>query len=108
MAVNDQYKGEFMPGISAGAPNLSPGTTGASGPGADSADAGPVTSPDGGWQPASRFSTSTSGTVLAGQVDDSPVSPGPASGPGNTYGDTGAGSGRPSHFPRRSWQQEAS
>lgn len=98
MAVNDQYKGEFMPGISAGAPNLAPGTPGASGQAADSAGT-TVTPPWGGYQ--DRYPASTGGTVEPGQSEPTAISPGPA----EDYTDTDAGSGHAGHFPRRPWQQ---
>jgi hypothetical protein len=104
VAVNDQYKGEFMPGIRSGAPNLSPGSQGASGPGADSEPAGPVTLPGGAWQPGARYSAPTSGTVLSGQADTNQIVPGPQDG----LTSTGAGEGSAGHWRRYSWQEGAS
>jgi hypothetical protein len=102
---SDRVPDEFMPGIRSGAPNLAPGSPPASGRAADDAPAGPVSLPVlGTWQPSSRYDASTGGTVMPGQVDASDISPGPES----DYSDTGAGSGRASHYPRRSWQQGAS
>lgn len=94
MAVNDQYRGEFMPGISAGVPNLAPGSPGASGDAADDDGAGRVTPPWGPSQDSARYPASTSGTVLPGQVDVSDISPGPQAG----YVDTNAGRGNPSPY----------
>jgi hypothetical protein len=99
VAVNDQYRGEFMPGISAGAEGAfrAPGSSGASGGQADSTGTD-VTPPWGGHQ--DRY-PAAAGTVEPGQNEPTPVSPGPASG----YTSTGAGAGSGSHYPRRPGQQ---
>jgi hypothetical protein len=92
MAVNDGIGNDIrdpFPGISAGVPNLSPGTPGASGDAADDEGAGRVTFPSGAWQPGARYPASSGGTVLPDQMGTSPVSPGPA----QHYVDTGAGRG---------------
>jgi hypothetical protein len=105
IANSDRVPDEFMPGIRSGVPNLAPGSPPASGRAADDELAGPVTLQGiGAWQPGTRYAASTGGTVMPGQVDASDISPGPES----DFSDTGAGSGRASHYPRRSWQQGAS
>lgn len=100
--AGSDYVPDPFPGISA-AGNLAPGSAGASGPGADDADAGPVTPPTGAWQSAARYDATTSGTVQAGQVAESVIEPGPAA----DYASTGAGAGSGAHYPRRPGQQSA-
>jgi len=102
MAVNDQYRGEFMPGISAGVPNNAPGTPGASGDAADDEGAGRITLQGvGAWQPGARYPAATGGTVLPDQTATSPIVPGPQSG----LTSTGAGRGSGEHYPRRPGQE---
>jgi hypothetical protein len=92
MPVNDQYRGEFVPGISSGAEGTfrAPGSAGASGPPADSVSV-MVTPPAGSHQ--DQFQASA-GTVRAGQVDVSEIAPGPQS----DYESTGAGQGNPNPY----------
>ena len=92
MAINDQYTGDFFPGISSGAEGLfrAPGSAGASGSAADSAGT-TVTPPWGGSQ--DRYPASTGGTVQPGQNED-----GFAGMPESFTTSTGAGRGNPDPY----------
>jgi hypothetical protein len=107
VAINDGIGKDVrppFPGIETGIPNHAPGSRCASGAPADDIAAGPVSLPMiGAWQESSRYDGGATSTMMAGQTDDSAISPGPA----GAYGDTGAGAGRGSHYPRRDWQQAA-
>ena len=85
MAANDQYSGEFMPGITAGTPDAS-GSQGPSGRAADAAVAD-VTPATGAHQDAYAASA---GTLQPGQNEGFPG--GADSG---AYTSTGAGHGNP-------------
>jgi hypothetical protein len=101
---NSDYVPDPFPGIRLPDGTGAPGTAGASGRAADDTPAGRVTLPQlGVWQEGARYDASTNGTVLAGQSEPSVITGGDGG-----YTDTGAGSGRASHFPRRDWQQGAS
>jgi hypothetical protein len=98
---SDFVPAESFPGARTGADSTGAvGTPGASGPGADDVRT-IITFSGGSWQPSARVTVSTNGSILAGQTDDSPISPGPES----DYSSTGAGSGRAGHYRRYSWQQ---
>ncbi len=101
MAVNDGISGRVkdpFPGVSAGAPNLAPGTPGASGAAADDAPA-EVTPPAGEWW--DREPASTGGTVEPGQSEPTAIS----TGPGDDYVSQGPHPDRTDHFQRYPWQQ---
>ena len=78
------------------------GSSGATGPPADETSTR-ITPSTGSAQDAY---TASAGTIQPGQTSESVISPGPASGPGNTYSDTGAGDGGTDHWKRYDWQQE--
>jgi hypothetical protein len=96
VAINDQYTGEFLPGVTSGAegPFRPPGSSGASGQPADSVSA-EVTPATGASQ--DRY-PGAAGTVQPGQSETTAIAPGPA----EDYTSTGAGEGNPSHFPHPS------
>jgi hypothetical protein len=88
---------ESFPGVATGADTTgAPGTAGASGRAADSAGA-TVTPPWGGHQ--DRYPAS------AGTLQPDQDTPSVITGGDGGYHDTGAGSGRAGHYPRKSWQQ---
>lgn len=106
---SDHVPDEFMPGIRSGTLPTgtgAPGSPSASGRAADAVTT-TVTPPWGGSQ--DRYPASTGGTVEPGQSGDTPISPGPASGTGNTYTTTGAGDGTTmtNEHGRYPWQARA-